>query len=158
MIVSSYLDQRPEPCRRIHMPIRRSVESKSKPGNATNGWGGRVRTSEWRNQNPLPYHLATPQRPQARRSVARRPSRSGGTINTASRRRKHRWRDDPGPTLGPPRNSKPPFGSRSAIDPARSATGAPTPNASRSLDRFKLTSRPTPPVRLQHALPRISPP
>ena len=25
------------------------------------GWGGRVRTSEWRNQNPLPYHLATPQ-------------------------------------------------------------------------------------------------
>ncbi len=29
------------------------------PGRA--GWGGRVRTSEWRNQNPLPYHLATPQ-------------------------------------------------------------------------------------------------
>jgi hypothetical protein len=25
------------------------------------GWGGRDRTSEWRNQNPLPYHLATPQ-------------------------------------------------------------------------------------------------
>ncbi len=25
------------------------------------GWGGRIRTSEWRNQNPLPYHLATPQ-------------------------------------------------------------------------------------------------
>src|SRR5215472_15672115 len=24
------------------------------------GWGGRIRTSEWRNQNPLPYHLATP--------------------------------------------------------------------------------------------------
>jgi hypothetical protein len=24
------------------------------------GWGGRTRTSEWRNQNPLPYHLATP--------------------------------------------------------------------------------------------------
>ena len=29
------------------------------PGNA--GWGGRVRTSAWRNQNPLPYHLATSQ-------------------------------------------------------------------------------------------------
>ena len=26
------------------------------------GWGGRIRTSAWRNQNPLPYHLATPQR------------------------------------------------------------------------------------------------
>src|SRR5262249_31244443 len=25
------------------------------------GWGGRIRTSEWRDQNPLPYHLATPQ-------------------------------------------------------------------------------------------------
>ena len=23
-------------------------------------WGGRIRTSEWRDQNPLPYHLATP--------------------------------------------------------------------------------------------------
>src|SRR3984957_4330839 len=28
---------------------------------AQNGWGGRIRTSEWRDQNPLPYHLATPQ-------------------------------------------------------------------------------------------------
>ncbi len=25
------------------------------------GWGGRIRTSEWRYQKPLPYHLATPQ-------------------------------------------------------------------------------------------------
>jgi hypothetical protein len=25
------------------------------------GWGGRVRTCEWRHQKPLPYHLATPQ-------------------------------------------------------------------------------------------------
>ena len=25
------------------------------------GWGGRIRTSVWRNQNPLPYRLATPQ-------------------------------------------------------------------------------------------------
>ena len=25
------------------------------------GWGGRIRTSECRNQNPVPYHLATPQ-------------------------------------------------------------------------------------------------
>ena len=32
------------------------------------GWGGRIRTSAWRNQNPLPYHLATPQ--NAGRSAA----------------------------------------------------------------------------------------
>ena len=25
------------------------------------GWGGRIRTSAWQNQNLLPYHLATPQ-------------------------------------------------------------------------------------------------
>ena len=25
------------------------------------GWGGRIRTCEWRHQKPLPYHLATPQ-------------------------------------------------------------------------------------------------
>ena len=35
------------------------------------GWGARIRTWEWRNQNPLPYHLATPH--QAR-----------GTIQTAA--------------------------------------------------------------------------
>src|ERR1700676_4148726 len=32
------------------------------------GWGGRIRTSEWRDQNPLPYHLATPQHFQAQSS------------------------------------------------------------------------------------------
>ncbi len=26
----------------------------------TDPWGGRTRTSEWRDQNPQPYHLATP--------------------------------------------------------------------------------------------------
>jgi hypothetical protein len=26
----------------------------------TAGWGGRIRTCEWRHQKPLPYHLATP--------------------------------------------------------------------------------------------------
>src|SRR5678816_397827 len=25
------------------------------------GWGGWIRTNVWRDQNPLPYHLATPQ-------------------------------------------------------------------------------------------------
>ena len=33
-----------------------------KPETGLAGWGGRIRTSVWRNQNPLPYHLATPHR------------------------------------------------------------------------------------------------
>ena len=33
------------------------------------GWGGRDRTSEWRNQNPLPYRLATPQQAGTRRRI-----------------------------------------------------------------------------------------
>ncbi len=37
------------------------------------GWGGRIRTSVWRNQNPLPYRLATPQLP---RRCRRRPDHS----------------------------------------------------------------------------------
>ena len=35
------------------------------------GWGGRIRTCEWRNQNPLPYHLATPQQRCALSSASR---------------------------------------------------------------------------------------
>ena len=34
----------------VQMPLRAGI-----------GWGGRIRTYEWRDQNPLPYHLATPQ-------------------------------------------------------------------------------------------------
>ena len=35
---------------------------KASPNAGMAGWGGgRDRTSEWRNQNPLPYRLATPQ-------------------------------------------------------------------------------------------------
>ena len=29
--------------------------------NYSNGWGGRIRTYGTRDQNPMPYHLATPQ-------------------------------------------------------------------------------------------------
>src|SRR5512147_1693840 len=32
------------------------------------GWGGRDRTSEWRNQNPLPYRLATTQQAEQKRA------------------------------------------------------------------------------------------
>src|SRR6266540_1394355 len=38
------------------------------------GWGARIRTWEWRNQNPLPYHLATPHRVNMYGEMA------GGTI------------------------------------------------------------------------------
>src|SRR3977135_1124739 len=37
------------------------VSSGARPNAGMGGWGGRDRTSEWRNQNPLPYRLATPQ-------------------------------------------------------------------------------------------------
>src|SRR5262249_53260874 len=37
------------------------------------GWGGRTRTSEWRNQNPLPYHLATPHQAAFHAAAARGP-------------------------------------------------------------------------------------
>ena len=35
------------------------------------GWGAWIRTREWRNQNPLPYHLATPHFAALRRRLAR---------------------------------------------------------------------------------------
>ena len=42
----------------------RSVEENRETGLV--GWGAWIRTRGWRNQNPLPYHLATPQRGRAR--------------------------------------------------------------------------------------------
>ena len=50
--------------------------------NGLDGWGGRDRTSEWGNQNPLPYRLATPQRPNARNMVSQavEPRRSTDSI------------------------------------------------------------------------------
>jgi hypothetical protein len=39
----------------------RRAEASAKAG----GWGGRIRTSAWGNQNPLPYRLATPHRRNA---------------------------------------------------------------------------------------------
>src|SRR5215472_6144635 len=46
------------------------------------GWGARIRTWEWRNQNPLPYHLATPQQvPESRSDFrVRRADHSGATL------------------------------------------------------------------------------
>ncbi len=45
------------------MILNRTQEEAVKNGSECiiNGWGGRIRTHEWRDQNPLPYRLATPQ-------------------------------------------------------------------------------------------------
>src|ERR1700692_4020551 len=43
------------------------------------GWGGRDRTYECRNQNPVPYHLATPQgKPFARGNINVRQTNTAG--------------------------------------------------------------------------------
>ena len=47
-----------------------SMKEGNSPNFALDGWGGRDRTSEWGNQNPLPYRLATPQ--QTRQSAVYR--------------------------------------------------------------------------------------
>ena len=79
------------------------------------GWGGRDRTFECRNQNPVPYHLATPQRKTVSECVTRTTraddGRSSGPHDlrwTATvmprhaglpfRRRTSRWRRPPTPS------------------------------------------------------------
>src|SRR6266566_8669740 len=42
-------------------PAHSRISWEAWPNVGMGGWGGRDRTSEWRNQNPLPYRLATPQ-------------------------------------------------------------------------------------------------
>ncbi len=64
-------EQRERFVRRCHLRIR-PLSSR-----ASHGWGGRIRTSEWRDQNPLPYHLATPQ--SLSRSCAGEPFRPRAT-------------------------------------------------------------------------------
>ena len=48
-----------EECRQLRAYSRKG-QNLGIPG--MRGWGGRIRTSVWRNQNPLPYRLATPHR------------------------------------------------------------------------------------------------
>ena len=45
----------------IECPSREKGDPCLRNGPLKAGWGGRIRTSAWWNQNPLPYHLATPQ-------------------------------------------------------------------------------------------------
>jgi hypothetical protein len=56
-VLTIFAPQAPE----MSGPLPRSQEQVYSVG--INGWGGRDRTSAWRNQNPLPYRLATPQVP-----------------------------------------------------------------------------------------------
>src|SRR5262249_55261254 len=51
------------------------------------GWGARIRTWEWRNQNPLPYHLATPHR-HARKAGGRSITAQTGPINVRGSRQR----------------------------------------------------------------------
>src|SRR6185437_14204425 len=44
-----------------------------------NGWGGWIRTNVWRDQNPLPYHLATPQHEKTT------PNQTSAALNCACR-------------------------------------------------------------------------
>jgi hypothetical protein len=53
------------------------------------GWGGRIRTSAWRNQNPLPYRLATPQC----RFLSHAAARGGQTLVRGRTSRNRCWRD-----------------------------------------------------------------
>ena len=57
------------------------------------GWGARTRTWEWRNQNPLPYHLATPQQAARCHHGARTIAARLGPIN--GRRQYRRVLDGP---------------------------------------------------------------
>ena len=56
------------------------------------GWGGRIRTSAWGNQNPLPYHLATPQQSQARHPEAGLGRGSPGPASNSAPRAVYRHR------------------------------------------------------------------
>ncbi len=87
------------------------------------GWGGRDRTSEWRNQNPLPYRLATPQPPAVNRAAP--PVRKGG------RRSATRSAATDRPPAPPPRGRRT---ARSRWRPTRSSAPAGSP-ASRARRR-----------------------
>ena len=58
------------------------------------GWGGRIRTSVWRDQNPLPYRLATPHKSiisePALVSAGRQSFKQGRVVQSASQKSIHR--------------------------------------------------------------------
>ena len=60
------------------------LSEKYSPNRGLAGWGGRIRTSECRNQNPVPYHLATPQKPDGRSAKLAAPGRQGNAAIAAN--------------------------------------------------------------------------
>jgi hypothetical protein len=66
------MDHRTADCLRLSKTCRGETDDRARARVARNrrrrqwrledGWGAWIRTREWRNQNPLPYHLATPHR------------------------------------------------------------------------------------------------
>src|SRR6187431_548675 len=62
---------------KLGFPAHSRVPSGAWPNAGMAGWGGRDRTSEWRNQNPLPYRLATPQQAEPERARTISPARTG---------------------------------------------------------------------------------
>src|SRR5262249_49838971 len=61
-----------------------SSEDNPANGQRLTGWGARIRTWEWRNQNPLPYHLATPHRARHAASARRTILADASPINNGA--------------------------------------------------------------------------
>jgi integrase len=70
-----------------------SRKNRAEPCRTEGGWGGRIRTYVWRDQNPLPYRLATPQhsktgevfKPRATKLVQRSGTRAATRSASAAR-------------------------------------------------------------------------
>src|SRR5262249_48136181 len=63
-----------------------ATDHKVMKNNDLAGWGGRIRTSEWRNQNPLPSHWAPPHRRLSERRGRKRCRGSRSTPAACERR------------------------------------------------------------------------
>ena len=91
--------------------------------NLVRGWGARIRTWEWRNQNPLPYRLATPQRQPRPRAMPRLRPIDARRVSHRTMRRSSGLRQ-----AGPPRSfRKTPTRSPAAIERGRRAAAGGRP-------------------------------
>jgi hypothetical protein len=84
----------------LHCVRRAIVQQRSQNvASELKGWGGRIRTSEWRLQRPLPYRLATPQCVGRYFSISSR-NRQTGAQDLCSRGNKgEKNKDSPGDDL-----------------------------------------------------------
>ena len=107
--------------------FRHSLRIGVQPSRILYGWGGRIRTSEWRDQNPLPYHLATPQRPNSSSSgrfvqQGDCPARARRTRATCPAPAPRRAPRPPRARISRTRTSRYP-----SVAPAHAAQASPTP-------------------------------